>query len=207
MFRPLSLAIGLRYTRAKRRTGFISFISGASVVGIAVGVIALITTIAVMTGFQEEFRTRLLGMVAHATVSGVGDSMADWKRADTLAHADPRVIGAAPYVEREAMLQGEDEQGVLLRGIDPDHESEVSELASKMVRGKLSQLQSGSFNIVLGSELARTLGVDVGDHVTVFIAEFHATPVGALPRFKRFTVSGLFEAGMQEYDAGLAVIS
>lgn len=206
MFRPLSLAIGLRYTRAKRRTGFISFISGASVIGIAVGVIALITTIAVMTGFQEEFRNRLLGMVAHATVSGVGDSMPDWQHAVQLAHADKRVLGAAPYIERPAMLQGEHEQGVLLRGVLPEHESEVSVLAKKMVRGKLSDLKPGKFGIVLGNEVAQTLGVDVGDHVTVFVAEFHTTPVGALPRFKRFTVVGIFEAGMQEYDSGLAVL-
>lgn len=206
MFRPLSLAIGLRYTRAKRRTGFISFISGASVVGIAVGVIALITTIAVMTGFQEEFRNRLLSMVAHATVSGVGESMPDWQHAVQLAHADKRVLGAAPYVERAAMLQGENEQGAILRGVLPEHESEVSVLAKKMVRGKLSDLQPGKFGIVLGNELAQTLGVDVDDHVTVYVAEFHTTPVGALPRFKRFTVVGVFEAGMQEYDSGLAVL-
>jgi lipoprotein-releasing system permease protein len=206
MFRPLSLTIGLRYTRAKRRTGFISFISGASVIGIAVGVIALITTIAVMTGFQEEFRNRLLSMVAHATVSGVGDSMPDWQHAVQLAHADKRVLGAAPYVERAGMVQGEHEQGVLLRGVLPEHESEVSVLAKKMVRGKLSDLQPGKFGIVLGNEVAQTLGVDVGDHVTVYVAEFHTTPVGALPRFKRFTVVGVFEAGMQEYDYGLAVL-
>lgn len=206
MFRPLSLAIGLRYTRAKRRTGFISFISGASVVGIAVGVIALITTIAVMTGFQEEFRNRLLSMVAHATVSGVGESMPDWRHAVELAHADKRVLGAAPYVERAGMLQGENEQGAILRGVLPEHESEVSVLAKKMVRGKLSDLQPGKFGIVLGNELAQTLGVDVGDHVTVYVAEFHTTPIGALPRFKRFTVVGIFEAGMQEYDSGLAVM-
>ena len=206
MFRPLSLAIGLRYTRAKRRTGFISFISGASVVGIALGVIALITTIAVMTGFQEEFRNRLLGAVAHATISGVGDSMPDWQHAVQLAHADKRVLGAAPYVERVAMLQGEDEQGALLRGVLPELESEVSVLAKKMLRGKLSDLQPGKFSIVLGNELAQTLGVDVGDHVTVFVAEFHTTPVGALPRFKRFTVVGIFELGAQPYDNSLAIM-
>jgi lipoprotein-releasing system permease protein len=206
MFRPLSLAIGLRYTRAKRRTGFISFISGASVVGIAIGVIALITTMAVMTGFQEEFRNRLLGMVAHATISGIGDSMPDWQDAVKLAHADKRVVGAAPYIERPAMLQGENEQGAILRGVLPDRESEVSVLAKKMVRGKLSDLQPGKFGIVLGNELAQSLGVDVGDHVTVYVAEFHTTPVGALPRFKRFTVVGIFEVGMQEYDSGLAIL-
>jgi lipoprotein-releasing system permease protein len=205
MFKPLSLAIGLRYTRAKRRTGFISFISGVSILGIAVGMIALITTIAVMTGFQEEYRTRLLSMVAHATISGVGESLPDWQGAVRMAHQDKRVIGAAPYVEREAMLQGNSEQGVLLRGVLPDREGEVSVLAKKMIAGKLSDLQPGKFDLLLGKELALELGVGVGDKVTVLVAEGNVTPIGFIPRAKAFTVVGIFEAGMQEYDVGLAV--
>jgi lipoprotein-releasing system permease protein len=205
MFKPLSLAIGLRYTRAKRRTGFISFISGVSILGIAVGMIALITTIAVMTGFQEEYRTRLLSMVAHATISGVGESLPDWQGAVRMAHQDKRVIGAAPYVEREAMLQGNSEQGVLLRGVLPEREGEVSVLAKKMIAGKLSDLQPGKFDLLLGKELALELGVGVGDKVTVLVAEGNVTPIGFIPRAKAFTVVGIFEAGMQEYDAGLAV--
>ncbi len=205
MFKPLSLAIGLRYTRAKRRTGFISFISGVSILGIAVGMIALITTIAVMTGFQEEYRTRLLSMVAHATISGVGESLPDWQDAVRIAHADKRVIGAAPYVEREAMLQGNSEQGVLLRGVLPERESEVSVLAKKMIAGKLSDLQPGKFDIVLGQELALSLGVGVGDKITVLVAQGNVTPIGFIPRAKAFTVVGIFKAGMQEYDFGLAV--
>jgi lipoprotein-releasing system permease protein len=205
MFKPLSLAIGLRYTRAKRRTGFISFISGVSILGIAVGMIALITTIAVMTGFQEEYRTRLLSMVAHATISGVGESLPDWQGAVRLAHRDKRVIGAAPYVEREAMLQANSEQGVLLRGVLPEREGEVSVLAKKMIAGKLSDLQPGKFDLILGKELALELGVGVGDKVTVLVAEGNVTPIGFIPRAKAFTVVGIFEAGMQEYDAGLAV--
>ncbi len=205
MFKPLSFAIGLRYTRAKRRTGFISFISGVSILGIAIGMIALITTIAVMTGFQEEYRTRLLSMVAHATISGVGESLPDWQGAVRMAHADKRVIGAAPYVEREAMLQGNSEQGVLLRGVLPEREGEVSVLAKKMIAGKLSDLQPGKFDLVLGKELALELGVGVGDKVTVLVAEGNVTPIGFIPRAKTFTVVGIFEAGMQEYDLGLAV--
>jgi lipoprotein-releasing system permease protein len=205
MLKPLSLAIGLRYTRAKRRTGFISFISGVSILGIAVGMIALITTIAVMTGFQEEYRTRLLSMVAHATISGVGESLPDWQGAVRLAHEDKRVVGAAPYIEREAMLQGNSEQGVLLRGVLPDREGEVSVLAKKMIVGKLSDLQPGKFDILLGKELALELGVGVGDKITVLVAEGNVTPIGFIPRAKAFTVVGIFEAGMQEYDLGLAV--
>jgi len=205
MFKPLSLAIGLRYTRAKRRTGFISFISGVSILGIAVGMVALITTIAVMTGFQEEYRTRLLCVVARATIRGVGESLPDWQGAVRLAHQDKRVIGAAPYVEREAMLQGNSEQGVLLRGVLPEREGEVSVLAKKMIAGKLSDLQPGKFDLLLGKELALEHGVGIGDKVTVLVAEGNVTPIGFIPRAKAFTVVGIFEAGMQEYDAGLAI--
>lgn len=206
MFRPIELAIGLRYTRAKRRNHFISFISLASMLGIAIGVTALITVISVMNGFEGELRQRILGMVAHATISGAGQPMADWSVAVETARKDPRVIGAAPYIEREAMLQGSRTQGALLRGIDPAQEPEVSELNAKMVKGEFGALQPGAFNILLGSELALWLGVDVGDQVTVFVPEFRSTPVGVMPQMKRFTVVGLFTAGMQEYDRQLAVI-
>ncbi|MEO8743497.1 MAG: lipoprotein-releasing ABC transporter permease subunit, partial [Lysobacteraceae bacterium] len=197
--------IGLRYTRAKRRTGFISFISGVSILGIAVGMVALITTIAVMTGFQEEYRTRLLSMVAHATISGVGESLPDWQDAVKMAHRDKRVIGAAPYVEREAMLQGNSDQGALLRGVLPERENEVSVLSKKMIAGKLSDLKPGQFDIILGKELALELGVGIGDKITVLVAEGNVTPIGFIPRAKAFKVVGIFEAGMQEYDVGLAV--
>lgn len=206
MFRPVSLAIGLRYTRAKRRNQFISFISLVSMLGIAIGVIALITTISVMNGFERELRARILGMVAHATVSGVGEPMRDWPQAVSLAKRDARVLGAAPYIEREAMLQGLATQGALLRGVEPAVEGEVSELGDKMTRGSLDALVPGGFGIVLGTELAGALGVTVGDPVSVFVPEFRTTPLGAMPQMKRFTVVGVFEAGMQEYDMGLAVV-
>lgn len=206
MFQPLSLAIGLRYTRAKRRNHFISFISAVSMLGIAVGVVALITTISVMNGFEQELRSRILGMVAHATVSGAGQSLEEWPLAVEYAQEHPRVLGAAPYVEREAMLQGARVQGALLRGIDPAAEPEVSDLAGKMKAGRLDDLAPGAFNIVLGKELALWLGVEVGDQVTVYVPEFRTTPVGVLPQLKRFTVVGVFEAGMQEYDLGLAIV-
>ena len=206
MFRPVSLAIGLRYTRAKRRNQFISFISLVSMLGIAIGVIALITTISVMNGFERELRARILGMVAHATVSGVGEPMRDWPQAVSIAKRDARVLGAAPYIEREAMLQGLATQGALLRGVEPAVEGEVSELGDKMTRGSLDALVPGGFGIVLGTELAGALGVTVGDPVSVFVPEFRTTPLGAMPQMKRFTVVGVFEAGMQEYDMGLAVV-
>ena len=206
MFQPLPFSIGLRYLRAKRRNGFISFISMASILGIIIGVIALITTIAVMSGFQQELRDRILGMVAHATVSGVDGPLQDWPRAVAYANEDKRVVGAAPYTETEALLQGDQRRGAILRGVLPETEPRVSEIADKMKQGKLTDLEDGEFRIILGQELAILLGVGVGDPVNVFISEATVTPLGALPRAKRFTVVGIFEAGAQEYDLGLALV-
>ncbi|GIX36439.1 MAG: cell division protein FtsX [Lysobacteraceae bacterium] len=206
MFHPLPLALGLRYTRAKRRNHFISFISAVSMLGIALGVTVLITVISVMNGFEQELRTRILGMVAHATVSGLGAPLQDWPRAVELAHEDPRVLGAAPYVEGEAMIQGRGVQGAILRGILPDQEGSVSEVGAKMKQGRLEDLVSGGYRIVLGAELALWLGVDVGDQVLVYVPEFRSTPIGSLPQVRRFTVSGIFEVGAQQYDLGMALV-
>jgi lipoprotein-releasing system permease protein len=206
MFQPLPFSIGLRYLRAKRRNGFISFISMASILGIIIGVIALITTIAVMSGFQQELRDRILGMVAHATVSGIDGPLQDWPRAVELAGEDPRVLGAAPYIETESLLQGNQRRGAIIRGVLPELEPRVSELAEKMKQGRLTDLRAGEFNIILGQELALMLGVGPGDSVNVFVSEATVTPVGALPRAKRFTVVGVFEAGAQEYDLGMALV-
>ncbi len=207
MFRPLEVFIGLRYTRAKRRNHFISFISLVSILGIAVGVTALITVISVMNGFDGELRTRILGMVAHATIEGVGETLQDWPQALEIARANPHVLGAAPYVERQAMLQGAQVAGALIRGVLPPFEATVSDVAEHMRSGSLEALAPGSFRILLGRELAQMLGVGTGDRVTVFAPVFSATPIGALPRFKAFEVAGVFEIGMQEYDSGLALIS
>ena len=207
MFKPLPVAIGLRYLRAKRRNGFISFISLASILGIALGVTALITTLAVMSGFQKEIRDRMLGMAAHATVSGYGEPLQDWRRAVQVATADPRVAGAAPYVEKEALVSGASNQPTMLRGVDPALEGQVSVLPGKMVQGRLDDLVPGSFRIVLGKELALWLGVGVGDDVIVTLAEFRSTPVGGVQTMKRFKVSGIFEAGYNEFDKGLAVVN
>jgi lipoprotein-releasing system permease protein len=206
MFRPIEIAIGLRYIRAKRRNNFISFISLASMLGIALGVIALITTISVMNGFEQELRTRILGMVSHATIAGSDGSLADWPRAVSTAEADPRVLGAAPYVEGQALLTGARIQGAMLRGVLPEQEPRVSELAQKMKAGALTDLKPGEFGIVLGKELALWLGVDLGESVTVMVPEARSTPIGVLPQMRRFTVVGIFEAGMQEYDLQLAIV-
>ena len=206
MFKPIPVAIGLRYLRAKRRNGFISFISLASILGIALGVTALITTLAVMSGFQREIRDRMLQMAAHATVSGYGEPLQDWPRAVGEARKDPRVAGAAPYIETEALLRGARNQPAIVRGVLPVEEGKVSVLGDKLVAGKLDSLQAGEFNIVLGKELALWLGVGIGDSVIV-TTDFQTTPMGAIPQLKRFTVSGIFEAGYNEYDAHLAVVN
>ncbi len=207
MFKPVPVAIGLRYLRAKRRNGFISFISLASILGIALGVTALITTLAVMSGFQKEIRDRMLGMAAHATVSGYGEPLQDWRHAVQVAMADARVVGAAPYIEKEALVSGANNQPAMLRAVDPAQEGKVSELPGKMVQGRIADLAPGSFNIVLGKELAIWLGVGVGDDVIVTLAEFRSTPVGGVQTMKRFRVSGIFEAGYNEFDKGLAVVN
>ncbi|CTP83731.1 Lipoprotein-releasing system transmembrane protein LolC [Xanthomonas translucens pv. poae] len=207
MFKPLPVAIGLRYLRAKRRNNFISFISMASILGIVLGVTVLITTLAVMSGFQKEIRDRLLQMAAHATVSAQGAPMENWQHAVDVATRDPRVAGAAPYVEEEALLTGQRNQPAIVRGILPSEEAKVSVLAQKMKQGSIDSLTPGSYNILLGQELALWLGVGVGDKVVVMLGEPQASPMGMVPRYKRFTVSGIFEAGYNEIDRGLAVTS
>ncbi len=204
MFKPIPVSIGLRYLRAKRRNGFISFISMASILGIALGVTVLITTLAVMSGFQKEIRDRLLQMSAHTTISRDGEPMSDWQRAVDAAYKDPRVAGAAPYIEIQAMISGARVQGALVQGVDPKMEPKVSVVAEKMKKGRFDSLEAGSYNLLLGQELAIWLGVGVGDQVVVTLAEVQGTPMGAIPRMKRFTVSGIFEAGYNEIDRGVA---
>ena len=206
MFKPIPVAIGLRYLRAKRRNGFISFVSLASILGIAIGVMVLITTLAVMSGFQREIKDRMLGMVAHATVSADGEAMQGWPHAVAVAKRDPRVSGAAPYIDAQALLRATRQEPAAIRGVMPEAESQVSELAEWMVQGRLSDLAPGSFNIVLGKELAQWLGARVGDKVVV-TTDFQVTPMGAVPQLKRFTVSGIFEAGYQDFDRRLAVVN
>ena len=207
MFKPVPVVIGLRYLRAKRRNGFISFISLASILGIALGVTALITTLAVMSGFQREIRDRMLQMAAHTTVSGYGEPLQEWQRAVDVALRDARVAGAAPYIEKEALILGSNNQPAMLRGVEPAREDTVSVIGAKLVQGKLAELTPGSFRIVLGRELAVWLGVGVGDDVVVMLADYRNTPMGGIQTQKRFVVSGIFEAGYNEFDKGLAVVN
>ncbi len=207
MFTPYEVFVGLRYTRARRRNHFISFISLTSMLGIALGVTALITVLSVMNGFEKELRERILGMASHATISALDGRLGDWSGARDTALGHREVVGAAPFVRSEVMLsQGGRVSGALLRGVLPEHEPEVSEVGAKMTVGTLDTLRPGEFGIVLGTELARYLGVWPGDRVTVVTPEAASTPAGILPRLKRFTVTGLFEVGMYEYDRNLALV-
>jgi lipoprotein-releasing system permease protein len=207
MFKPLILFIGLRYTRAKRRTRFISFITLTSILGIALGVTALITVLSVMNGFEAELRERILGMTSHSTITGMDGQLWDWHALEPSLKNEPRVLGWAPYVEGQAMLNSDRRvSGTMLRGILPDYEPRVSEVATRLVEGRLDALKPGEFGIILGAELAEHLGALTGDKVTVITPQVTPTPAGILPRLKRFTVVGIFKVGMYEYDRNLALI-
>jgi lipoprotein-releasing system permease protein len=207
MFRPLEVFVGLRYTRAKRRNHFISVISLISMLGITLGVMALIVVISVMNGFQKELRDRILGMASHATVAAYGRELQDWEDLAERVKSLPDVLGAAPYVEGEAMLTHRSAvSGAIIRGVDPAWEPQVSEVGRKMVAGSLDALQAGEYGIILGRELANSLNVQPGDRVTVITPQATVSAVGMIPRLRRFRVVGLFEVGMYEYDRGMAFI-
>lgn len=207
MFKPFALFVGLRYTRAKRRNHFISFISLISMLGITVGVMALITVLSVMNGFEKELRERILGVVAHATITEDRGLLEDWPRVVQFVSRYPAILGTAPYVQGEGMFtNGSQVSGTLVRGILPAEEPKVSDLANKIKDGRLADLKPGAFGAILGKELAATLGVGVGDKVTLVIPQANVTPAGVLPRLKRFTVVGIFEIGMFEYDSALTLL-
>jgi lipoprotein-releasing system permease protein len=207
---PYELFVGLRYTRARRgagRNGFVSFIAFTSMAGIALGVAALIVVLSVMNGFQDELRNRILSVASHIEVRAFSGEMADWKKVAAAARTQPRVKAAAPYVLGQAMLSaGDANRGALVRGVDPALEDTVADIGAHMRAGSLAALKPGEFGIVLGSELARALGVRVGDPVVVIVPQGTVTPAGTLPRVKSFHVVGVFEIGMFEFDNGLSLI-
>ncbi len=210
---PYELWIGWRYTRAQRRNHFISFISLTSMIGIALGVMALIVVLSVMNGFQDELRQRILGVASHIEVRSYQAGLSNWQGmqqrivqipAATLAS---RIEGSAPYVMAQGMLTYDQAvQGVLIRGVLPAAEANVSDLSSQMKQGQLASLKAGEFNMVLGADLAQALGVSVGDKVVLMAPQGQVTPAGLVPRIKQFHVVGIFQVGMYEYDAGLALI-
>ncbi|ADE11639.1 lipoprotein-releasing ABC transporter permease subunit [Sideroxydans lithotrophicus] len=205
---PYELFIGLRYTRAKRRNHFISFISMISMLGIGLGVMALIVVLSVMNGFQKEIRARILGVTPHLQVMSDSGQLNDWQHVLGIVARDPEVRAAAPYVDGQGMVSlNESVQGVMVRGILPDAEQRLTGLGDKMKNGALGDLRAGSFNIVLGVDLARALGAHVGDTVLLITPQGQITPAGMLPRLKQFHVAGIFEIGMSPYDNALALIN
>ena len=206
MMKPLSAFIGLRYLKAKRQNHFISFISLISMLGIALGVTTLITVISVMNGFEKELRARILGAISHATIQPLDKSFDHWPELIKDMNARDDVVAAAPYIEVGAWLQSNGSSGALVRGVEPSYEATVSDVATSMIQGSLDDLQAGDYGIVLGVGLAMHLRVGVGDKVTVIAPRLKASPFGATPLMKRFTVVGMFEFGEYENDSSLAMV-
>jgi len=207
MFQPKELFIGLRYIRAKRKSHFVSFIAFISIAGVALGVFALIVVLSVMNGFGNELRDRTLSMTSHATISGYDGYVRDWKTVLEKAEKEDEVVAAAPYIRKEVMLSnGRRVSGSLVRGIQPEMESKVSLVESKMISGSLYDLKAGEYGIVIGRELANSLGVYEGDRITVITPQASITAVGVMPRLRRFRVVGVFEVGMHQYDSAMAYI-
>ena len=204
---PYELFIGLRYTRAKKRNHFISFISLISLMGITLGMTALITVMSVMNGFQKEVRTRILGVASHVQIGSLHGNLSHWQQTAEEAAKHPTVEAAAPYVTAQGMLShNQVVQGVMVRGILPTMEDKVADFAKMMVSGELDNLAPGEFGIVIGMELARTMGTFLGDKIVLISPQGQVTPAGILPRLKQFTVVGIFEVGHFEYDSGLVLI-
>ncbi|PPD00992.1 MAG: lipoprotein-releasing system transmembrane subunit LolC [Methylotenera sp.] len=204
---PYELFVGWRYTRAKRKNHFISFISLTSMIGIALGVAALIVVLSVMNGFQKELRTRILGVASHLEVTGASNQLADWQSVSTFTAKLPNVQASAPYISAQAMLSyDQGVQGAIVRGVIPSAEDQVADLGKHMKAGRLDDLRAGEFGIVLGVDLALSLGAKIGDKVVLMAPQGQFTPTGVVPRLKQFTLVGLFQIGMYEYDAGLALI-
>ncbi len=208
MFRPAAFFIGLRYTRAKRRNHFISFISLMSMLGIALGVLVLITVLSVMNGFDREIKKRVFSMVPPVTITTLADFVSNWQEVQQLVKQNPNVISVAPFVTGQVLITNDGVvQPAILDGIDPALEKNITELPQKMVQGKLDQLTAGGFGIILGEELADRLNASVGDKITVVTPEVSLTPAGVIPRFKRFTLIGIFRAGSGfGFDGTLAFI-
>jgi lipoprotein-releasing system permease protein len=207
---PYEWLVGLRYTRAGKRSGrnsFISFISLISVAGIGLGVAALIVVLSVMNGFQKEVTDRMLSVLAHIEVFDPNGALPDWQASVRDAFKNPAVRGAAPFVETQGMLVRDVMRPAVIRGVLPEEEGKVSDVAKQMKQGSLAELTPGSFNIVMGYALARALNLTLGDKVTMLLAQAQTTPAGMLPRTRSFTLVGIFDAGHYEFDSGLAFIS
>ena len=207
MLTPYELFVGLRYTRANRRNQMTTFISVISILGIALGVAALIVVLSVMNGFQKELRARILGVASHVQITGIGSGLDDWKAVARQAAQNEEVVAAAPYIMAQGLISNRQTvQGSIVRGILPADEDKVADIGMHMKSGSLGELKPGKFGIVLGSELAQSIGARTGDKIVVIAPQGQVTPAGIMPRLKQFDVVGIFEVGMYEYDAGLVLI-
>jgi len=198
--------IGTRYLRSTHRSGFVSFVASMSVIGLALGVAVLIVVLSVLNGFEKELRSRMLTVTSHATITGIEGEIVNWRQAQSDALREPGVVAVVPYVESRGLLaNGERVAGAMVRGILPEEERKAVGLDARMSSGHLSDLQAGKYRVILGSALAAELAVKVGQTVVLIPPEGTFTPAGFMPRVKRFTVSGIFESGMYEFDRGLAL--
>ena len=204
---PYEWKIGVRYLRSAHRSGFVSFVASMSVLGLALGVAVLIVVLSVLNGFERELRNRMLAVTAHATITGVDGTIRDWRARQATAAQEPGVKAAVPFIESRGLLaNGQRVSGVMVRGVLPEEEVKAVGLGSRLTSGSLSDLAAGRYRIVLGSALAAELGVKVGQSVVLMTPEGTATPAGFMPRMKRFTVAGIFDSGMYEFDRGLALL-
>jgi lipoprotein-releasing system permease protein len=205
---PFEVWIAYRYIKFKQKNSFISFISMTSMVGIALGVSALIIILSVMNGFQDELRTRILGVASHIEITSSNNILTHWEDLTKKLHESPDVKGSAPYVDGQGMLVSEyGSQGIMLRGIASELEGNVDDLEKKVKVGKLSDLKPNTFNMILGIDAAKQLGILVGDKVNILIPQGSYTPAGTFPRMRQFNVVGIFEIGMYEYDSGMALMN
>lgn len=203
---PFEWLLGLRYTRAKRRNHFISFICAIAILGIALGVAALIVVMSVMNGFQSELRERILGVVSHIQITGMAEGLSDWQSIQRDVSKHPNVLACAPFVQNQVMASFQNARGALVRGILPEFESHVAQFGQAMKKGSLNDLTAGEFNVIMGEDLARALGVQVGNSLMLIAPDADISIAGIMPRMKRFKVSGIFSVGMYEYDSGLILM-
>lgn len=208
MIRPYEIFIGLRYTRSRRRHRIISFISLISIIGITLGIAALITILSVMNGFGNEVRSRILSFISHVTISEPNGNLREWDALGKRVQGIPHVLAYAPYINGQALVaRGKNVSGVMVRGVLPEREKQISDVSSKVIEGSMDALKPGEFGVVIGYGTAWKLDLKLGSPVSLVVPQAQASPAGLLPRFKRFTVVGIFKADMYEYDAGLVLIN
>ncbi len=200
--------LGLRYLRASPQRGIVSLIAAIAMIGLALGVAVLVVVLSVMNGFEEELRTRILSLTAHATISGLEGRMADWRTHEDRLEHFPGIVAAAPYIEEQGMVtHGDKSAGILLRGVVPDAERKVADLTPHLLSGRLSDLKPGKYGVILGKDLAEAIGARLGDRVVVIVAQGDVTPVGVMPRMRAFQVVGIVAVGMYEYDRRIALFA